>query len=66
MVLTVSDGGPGFYYLHYMSFQPEQDIKRLLMSNGRGILMGRHYFDHIRYENRGAKVMLLKQAFNRH
>jgi hypothetical protein len=66
MVLTVSVGGPGFDHLHYTSFQHEQDIKRLLMPNGSGILMGRHYFDHIRYENRGAKVMLFKQAFNRH
>lgn len=56
----------GFDHLHYMSFQPEQDIKRLLMPNGREILLGRHYFNHIRYENRGAKVMLLKQAFSRH
>ena len=40
MVLAVSVGVPGFDHLHYMSFQPEQDIKRLLMPNGSGILMG--------------------------
>lgn len=66
MALTVSDGGPGFDYLKYLSIQPEQDNNRLLMLNGRGILMGRHYFDHIRYENRGAKAVLFKQVFNRH
>ena len=66
IMLTVSDSGPGFDYFRYMSFGPEHDLKRLLMLNGRGILMGRHYFDHIRYENGGAKVILFKQVFDRH
>ncbi len=66
IMLTVSDSGPGFEYLRYMNFRPDQDFKRLLMLNGRGILMGRHYFDHIRYEDRGTKVTLFKQVFNRH
>lgn len=66
LMLTVSDNGPGFDYLRYINFRPEHDLKRLLMLNGRGILMGRHYFDHIRYERRGTKVVLFKQVFNRH
>ncbi|MBI5637693.1 MAG: response regulator [Nitrospinae bacterium] len=66
IMLTVSDGGRGFDHVPYMNFRPEHDLKRLLMLNGRGILMGRHYFDHIRYENRGAAVSLFKQVFNRH
>lgn len=66
IILTVSDSGRGFDHVPYMNFRPEHDLKRLLMLNGRGILMGRHYFDHIRYENRGAKVVLFKQLFNRH
>lgn len=66
LMLTISDSGPGFDYLRYINFRPEHDLKRLLMLNGRGILMGRHYFDHIRYENRGTKVSLFKQVFNRH
>ena len=65
-VLTVSDGGSGFDYVRYMNFRPEHDLKRLLKLNGRGILMGRHYFDHIRYEARGSKVSLFKQVFSRH
>ncbi len=66
IMLTISDSGPGFDHLRYMKFRPEHDLRRLLMLNGRGILMGRHYFDHIRYEDRGATVSLFKQVFNRH
>jgi CheY-like chemotaxis protein len=62
VAVYISDEGEGFDYEKYLNMTEEEILERADMLNGRGIILGRAYFDRIKYWNNGSAVMLLKNV----
>lgn len=60
--IYISDEGSGFDFEKYLKMTENEILDRVDMLNGRGIILGRAYFDQIKYEDSGAGVMLLKNV----
>ncbi|MFQ5561581.1 MAG: ATP-binding protein [Nitrospinota bacterium] len=61
VAVKVTDEGEGFHFEKYLEMNEEGLITRMTMPNGRGIYMGKHYFDNVVYEDGGASVVLTKK-----
>jgi len=62
VAVHISDEGNGFEYERYLKMNDDEIIERVGMLNGRGIILGRAYFEQIQYEKKGSAVMLLKNV----
>ncbi len=60
IAVSISDEGKGFRYKNYLNMSKEEIVNRIEMPNGRGIVMGRSYFDRIEYSDNGSTVLLVK------
>ncbi|MDH5543358.1 MAG: response regulator [Nitrospinota bacterium] len=60
IALSITDEGDGFNFERYLSMTGKEISERIEMLNGRGIILGRHYFDKIQYSNGGSTVLLVK------
>jgi len=62
VAVHISDEGNGFEYDKYLKMNDDEIVERVGMLNGRGIILGRAYFEQIQYEKNGSAVMLLKNV----
>jgi len=61
VALSIADNGKGFDYKKYTLMTDVELVSRIDMINGRGIIMGRSYFDTLEYFDGGRKVTIAKR-----
>lgn len=62
IIITIRDCGEGFNVPRQMEDQRKDNILR---ENGRGILIAKHFFSEVYYNNKGNEVTLIKTKYPR-
>ncbi len=62
VALSIMDEGNGFDHEKYTQMTEVDIASRIEMLNGRGIFMGRNFFNSVEYFNGGTKVVLIKRT----